>query len=81
MFIIKHKWIFLTISIILVASSLLLVFIKGIKRGIDFTGGTEVVIAYRGFTATENGKIDLDFIKENLEKRSEERRVGKECRL
>ena len=68
MFIIKHKWIFLTISIILVASSLLLVFIKGIKRGIDFTGGTEVVIAYRGFTATENGKIDLDFIKENLEK-------------
>ena len=68
MFIIKHKWIFLTISIILVASSLLLVFIKGIKRGIDFTGGTEVVIAYRGFTATENGKIDLDFIKENLVK-------------
>ena len=43
-------------------------FYKGIKRGIDFTGGTEVVIAYRGFTATENGKIDLDFIKENLEK-------------
>ncbi len=66
MFIIKYKWIFLTISIILVAGSLLLVATKGIKRGIDFTGGTEVLVSYKGFTTTNDGKIDLDFIKENL---------------
>ncbi len=66
MFIIKNKWIFLTISAILVLTSLFLVFTKGIKKGIDFTGGTEVVIAYKGYTATEDGKIDLNFIKNNI---------------
>lgn len=66
MFIIKHKWIFLGISIALVLGSLILVFTKGIKKGIDFTGGTEAVVAYKGFTSTQEGKIDLDFIKNNL---------------
>lgn len=66
MFIIKHKWIFLTASLILILASLTLLFSKGLKQGIDFTGGTEVVIAYHGYTATEDGKIDLDFLKKNL---------------
>ncbi len=68
MFIIKHKWIFLTISIILILGSLLLILTKGIKRGIDFTGGTEVVVSYKGYTSTNDGKIDLNFIKDNLVK-------------
>lgn len=66
MFIIKYKWIFLTISAILVLGSLFLITTKGIKKGIDFTGGTEVVIAYKGYTSTPEGKIDLEFIKNNL---------------
>lgn len=66
MFIIKYKWIFLTISAALVLGSLFLIATKGIKKGIDFTGGTEVVIAYKGYTATPDGKIDLAFIKNNL---------------
>ncbi|MEN9338433.1 MAG: hypothetical protein RI945_158, partial [Candidatus Parcubacteria bacterium] len=66
MFIIKHKWVFLTISAILVFGSLFLVLTKGIKKGIDFTGGTEAVISYKGYTATKDGEIDLDFIKNNL---------------
>ena len=69
MFIIKHKWIFLTISIILVASSLLLVFIKGIKRGIDFTGGTEVVIAYRWFYCYRKWKDRFRFYKRKFRKK------------
>lgn len=63
MFIIKHKWIFLTISIILVAGSLLLVATKGIKRGIDFTGGTEVVVSYK---EANNKDVDLESVKDNL---------------
>lgn len=66
MFIIKNKWIFLTISAILVLGSLFLIGTKGIKKGIDFTGGTEAVIAYKGYTATESGEVNLDFIKNNL---------------
>jgi len=61
MFIIKHKWIFLTVSIILVVGSLLLVATKGIKRGIDFTGGTEVVVSYKSAQ-----DVDLGSIKDNL---------------
>jgi preprotein translocase SecF subunit len=66
MFIIKYKWIFLTISAILVFGSIFLISTKGIKRGIDFTGGTDVVITYNGYTSTADGKIDLDFIKNNI---------------
>lgn len=66
MFIIKYKWIFLTISAVLVFGSIFLVVTKGIKRGIDFTGGTDVVITYNGYTSNSDGKIDLDFIKNNI---------------
>ncbi len=66
MFIIKYKWIFLTISAVLVFGSIFLIYTKGIKRGIDFTGGTDVVINYSGYTSTQDGKIDLDFIKNNI---------------
>lgn len=66
MFIIKYKWIFLTISAILVFGSIFLISTKGIKKGIDFTGGTDVVINYSGYSATSEGKIDLDFIKNNI---------------
>lgn len=38
--IIKHKWIFLGISIILVAASLFAIGTLGFKTGIDFTGGS-----------------------------------------
>lgn len=68
MFIIKYKWVFLTISAILVFGSIFLISTKGIKRGIDFTGGTDVVITYNGYTSTADGKIDLDFIKNNITK-------------
>jgi preprotein translocase subunit SecF len=66
MFIIKNKWIFLGISALLVLSSLFLILTKGIKRGIDFTGGTDIVVAYKGYTSNSEGKIDLDFIKQNI---------------
>lgn len=68
MFIVKNKWIFLSLSIVLVSASLILIFTQGLRRGIDFTGGTEVVVAYNGFSANEDGSIKLDLIKENLEK-------------
>lgn len=68
MFIIKNKWIFITISIILLSISAFLIFTKGLKSGIDFTGGTEAVVAYKGYTSTPDGKIDLDFIKNNMAK-------------
>lgn len=38
--IIKHKWIFLTISGILVAASITSILVFGFKQGIDFVGGT-----------------------------------------
>lgn len=40
---------------------MLLVFTKGIKKGIDFTGGTEALISYKQ-------NIDLKILKSNLEK-------------
>lgn len=66
MFIIKNKWVFITTSIILLLASAFLIFTKGLRSGIDFTGGTEVVVAYKGFTSTSDGKIDIDFIKNNI---------------
>jgi preprotein translocase subunit SecF len=66
MFIIKYKWIFLTLSAFLVFGAIFLISTKGIKRGIDFTGGTDVVINYSAYSSTEDGKIDLDSIKNNI---------------
>lgn len=68
MFIIKNKWIFISISIILLLASAFLILTKGLRKGIDFTGGTEIVVSYNGFSANEDGSIKLDLIKENLEK-------------
>ena len=46
MFIIKYKSIFISLSIALVIASGLLMNTYGIKRGIDFTGGSVIDIAY-----------------------------------
>jgi len=67
MFIIKYKWVFLTISAVLVFGSIFMVATKGIKKGIDFTGGTIVNVQYNGYTSDASGNIDLNFIKNNLE--------------
>ncbi len=40
MHIIRHKWIFLTFSIVLIAASVYGLVAYGLERGIDFTGGT-----------------------------------------
>jgi preprotein translocase subunit SecF len=48
MYIIKYKALFVTVSAVLVAVSLILVATLGIKKGIDFTGGSVVDIAYQG---------------------------------
>lgn len=49
-------------------ASAFLILTKGLRKGIDFTGGTEIVVSYNGFSANEDGSIKLDLIKENLEK-------------
>ncbi|MEK7477995.1 MAG: protein translocase subunit SecF [Patescibacteria group bacterium] len=46
MFIIKHKAIFFTISILLVIGSLIFIAIYGLNLGSDFTGGTALEVAY-----------------------------------
>jgi preprotein translocase subunit SecF len=38
--IIKHKWIFLTFSSLLIVASIFGLFAFGLEKGIDFTGGT-----------------------------------------
>ena len=46
MFVIKHKFIFLAFSAVLVAASLFLLFRYGLNLGIDFRGGAIVELAY-----------------------------------
>ena len=46
MFIIKNKFVFLTISAIIVLSSILAVCFFGLKKSIDFTGGTQLEVNY-----------------------------------
>ena len=46
MFIIKNKFIFLTISAVIVLSSILAVILFGLKKSIDFTGGTQLEVNY-----------------------------------
>ncbi len=48
MFIIKYKSLFIGLSIILVVTSLVLMSMYGVKRGIDFTGGSVIDITYTG---------------------------------
>lgn len=53
MFIIKHKKIFLTLSIILVFLSFLSIFIFGINIGIDFKGGALTEVMYKNERPTQ----------------------------
>jgi preprotein translocase subunit SecF len=46
MFIIKHKFVFLTISAMLVVGSIVCVLVYGLKLGIDFKGGTLLEVSY-----------------------------------
>lgn len=46
MFIIKNKFVFLTISALIVASSLAAIAVFGLRFGIDFKGGTQLEVAY-----------------------------------
>lgn len=46
MFIIKNKFIFLTLSAVIVLGSILSVIVFGLKLGIDFKGGTQLEVAY-----------------------------------
>lgn len=48
MFVIKYKKIFLSISIALVALSIVAVFVFGLKFGIDFKGGAQLEVVYNG---------------------------------
>lgn len=53
MFIIKHKKIFVGISIVLVLFSLVSLFVFGLKPGIDFKGGALTEIAYESQRPTQ----------------------------
>jgi preprotein translocase subunit SecF len=59
MFIINHKLIFIGISVLLVIASFVLFGMFGIKKGIDFTGGTTIEISYAPAT---NVVIDYEGI-------------------
>jgi preprotein translocase subunit SecF len=53
MFIVKYKSLFIGIALLMVAGSIFLVSTFGIKKGIDFTGGTVVEINYASSTVPE----------------------------
>jgi preprotein translocase subunit SecF len=55
MFIIKYKAFFIGLSVALVVASGVLFSVYGIKKGIDFTGGTTIEIAY-----TNDAPVSLD---------------------
>ena len=63
MFIIKNKFIFLTISAAIVLGSILAVCIFGLHKSIDFTGGTQLEVTYttvRPETALVQGVLSKD---------------------
>lgn len=64
MFIIKHKKIFLGISVALVSLSILLLLIFGLKIGIDFKGGALIEVVYDG---TRPDQTVLDVTIQNLD--------------
>lgn len=53
MFIVKYKSLFIGIAVLMVVTSIFLVMHFGIKKGIDFTGGTVVEISYATSTVPE----------------------------
>lgn len=59
MFIIKYKALFISLSVILIVASLALMQVYGMKKGIDFTGGSVVDITYNG----EAPSLPLDGLK------------------
>lgn len=62
--IIRNKWLFLSFSIILVAVSIYGIAVFGLKRGIDFTGGTLWQVK---FTEQEISKSDFEsFVRNDL---------------
>ena len=46
MFIIKNKWIFITIAAILSVAAVVVISVKGLNLGIEFTGGSVVEVSY-----------------------------------
>ncbi len=46
MFIIKNKWIFITIAAILSLAAVVVISVKGLNLGIEFTGGSIVEVSY-----------------------------------
>ena len=69
MWIIKYKYIFLSLSAILILGSLFLIFTKGIKKGIDFTGGTIINVTYNdNFDLNQPKKMfELNYLKNFIE--------------
>lgn len=57
MFIVKYKSLFIGIAVAMVVGSILVVAHFGIKKGIDFTGGTVVEISYATSTAPEASDV------------------------
>ena len=64
MFIIKNKFVFLTISAIIVLSSIAAVLVYGLRLGIDFKGGTLLEVNYT------NGRPDTSLVIQALQKGS-----------
>ncbi|MES2216596.1 MAG: protein translocase subunit SecF [Patescibacteria group bacterium] len=60
MWVVKHRKIFYTFSLLLVAACIVSLFVWGVKPGIDFTGGTLVEVSYPG------GRPDQDAIAAQL---------------
>ncbi len=63
MFIIKYKKIFLSLSIILVAVSVIFIFAFGLKAGIDFKGGALLEVDYANSSA---GRPEIDKVESSL---------------
>ncbi len=61
MFIVKYKSLFISIALLMVLGSALLVSTYGIKKGIDFTGGTVIEISY---ATSSVQKIDVAALSE-----------------
>lgn len=62
MFIIKNKFVFLGISSLFIVLSLTAIAVFGIKKGIDFAGGTLMEVSY------QNARPEITTIRENLAK-------------
>jgi preprotein translocase subunit SecF len=62
MFIVKYKSLFITIALAMIAASFFLINHYGIKKGIDFTGGTVVEIKY---AEGKEGNVSVKTLEEN----------------